>query len=210
MGLKDDPHKAELRKAGWHSRGYLPHFDGRPVPQFITLHLGDSVPKQVIDKWRAELRVLKDEEQKRLLRFRIEKYLDQGYGSCFLKDEQIAFMVQNALLKFDGVRYRLHAWVVMPNHLHLLMTRFDEFEIKNLMQAFKSYTAHQANKILGRKGEFWMDDYFDRWTRDERHFRATVRYIENNPVKAGLCAKPEEWPFCSAWFRARKKKLVSE
>ncbi|HLA09915.1 MAG TPA: transposase [Pyrinomonadaceae bacterium] len=144
------------------------------------------------------------------MRFRIEKYLDQGYGSCFLKDEQIAFMVQNALLKFDGVRYRLHAWVVMPNHLHLLMTRFDEFEIKNLMQAFKSYTAHQANKILGRKGEFWMDDYFDRWTRDERHFRATVRYIENNPVKAGLCAKPEEWPFCSAWFRARKKKLVSE
>jgi len=117
----------------------------------------------------------------------------------------VATMVQNSLLKFDGIRYTLFSWVVMPNHVHSLQTRFEGLELSDLMQAFKSYTAHEANRILQRKGKFWMDDYFDRYMRDSQHFRNTVQYIENNPVKAGLCARPEDWPFSSAWFRKHIK-----
>jgi REP element-mobilizing transposase RayT len=87
-------------------------------------------------------------------------------------------MVQNSLLKFDGLRYRLFAWVVMPNHVHSLMTRFEDSELKDLLHSHKSYTAHEANKILQRTGKFWIDDYFDRYIRNEKHFRKTIEYIE--------------------------------
>jgi REP element-mobilizing transposase RayT len=75
--------------------------------------------------------------------------------------------------------------------------------LKELLHSLKSYTAHEANKILARQGKFWIDDYFDRYIRNEKHFYKTVEYIENNPVKAGLCQKPSDWPFSSAWFRER-------
>jgi len=114
-------------------------------------------------------------------------------------------MVQNSLLKFDGSRYRLFAWVVMPNHVHTLMTRFESYELKDLLHSHKSYTAHEANKILQRTGKFWIDDYFDRYARNEKHFYKTIEYIENNPVKAGLCEKPEDWPFSSARWREGKE-----
>jgi REP element-mobilizing transposase RayT len=113
-------------------------------------------------------------------------------------------MVQNVLLRSDGEEYRLSAWVVMPNHIHLLATRFENHTLADIMQSLKSITSHKANRILKRTGQFWMLDYFDRYIRNAEHFASTVRYIENNPVKARLCARPEDWPFSSAWFRARK------
>jgi REP element-mobilizing transposase RayT len=201
MGLFDDRHQKELRAAGWHSRGYLPHFDGIAIPQFITIHLADSIPRKVIHRWKQELKSLKYEQERILLQRRIEKYLDQGYGEALLKDMRVATMVQNSLLKFDGTRYRLFAWVVMPNHVHSLLTRFENLELKDILHSIKSYTSHEANKILGRTGQFWMEDYFDRYMRNQQHFRKTVQYIENNPVKARLCKKPSDWPFSSAWFK---------
>ena len=201
MSLKNSSHQAELREAGWHTRGYLPHFDGRAIPQFITLHLGDSIPTKVIDRWQRELKELSDEEAKIVLHRRIEKYLDQGYGECYLGNGAIANMVQQSLLKYDGLRYNLFSWVVMPNHSHSMFTRAEDWKLETLLKNHKSYTAHEANKILGRKGKFWTDEYFDRYIRTTEHFLNTVRYIENNPVKAGLCEKPEDWPFSSAWFR---------
>jgi REP element-mobilizing transposase RayT len=72
------------------------------------------------------------------------------------------------------------------------------------MKDMKSFTSHEANKILGRRGQFWMEEYFDRYIRDAKHFSNAIAYIENNPVKAGLCARPEEWPFSSAWWRVRR------
>jgi len=206
MSLTNASHKEELRAAGWRSRGYLPHFDGRAIPQFITLRLADSIPKKVIQSWEQELRHLDDEQDRILLQKRIERYLDQGYGNAFLGDTGVAKIVQDSLLKFDGVRYNLFSWVVMPNHSHSLLTRFDDWELAQLMHSHKSYTAHEANKLLNRTGQFWMDEYFDRYIRDAEHFRNTVRYIENNPVKAGLCSKPSDWPFSSAWFREHGKK----
>jgi REP element-mobilizing transposase RayT len=205
MALFKDRHQKELREAGWHSRGYLPHFDGRPMPQFITFHLAGSLPKKVIQRWREELKPLKYEQERIVLQRRIEKYLDHGYGDAFLKLPQVARMVQNSLLKFDGVRYRLFAWVVMPNHVHSLLTRFEEFELSDILHSLKSFTSHEANKILHRRGQFWIEDYFDRYIRDQKHFEKTIKYIENNPVKAGLCIEPGDWPYSSARFRKRKR-----
>src|SRR2546427_11247177 len=113
----------DLREAGWHSRGYIPHFDGRELPQFITHHLADSMPRSVLARWKQELAQTPLDESTIILQRRIERYLDQGYGNAWLKDHLIANMVQNSLLHFDGTRYKLLAWVVMPNHVHFLLTR---------------------------------------------------------------------------------------
>ena len=202
MSLSNSRHKSELREAGWHSRGYLPHFDGREVSQFVSLHLFDSVPASVIRNWKRQLN-LSNSADRILLQRRIERYLDQGYGQAFMKEPRIASTVQDVLLRSDGESYRLSAWVIMPNHIHMLATRFAQYTLAEIMQSLKSIASHKANRILGRAGEFWMPDYFDRYIRNQEHFFKAVRYIENNPVKAGLCKRPEDWPFSSAWFRAR-------
>ena len=88
------------------------------------------------------------------------KVFRYGYGQAFLKDKHVANMVQNSLLKFDGLRYRLFAWVVMPNHVHSLMTRFGDYELKELLHSHKSYMAHEANKIIQRTGKFWFRGLF--------------------------------------------------
>ncbi len=201
MTLDQDPHKSELRAAGWHSRGYLPHFDGRALPQFISNHLADSVPSAVIERWRQELDTNHSNRDKLLLQSRIERYADQGYGKAFLRDNRLAEMVQETLLNDDGKKYRLSAWVVMPNHVHLLAARFEDEILADIMQVFKSVTSHKANKALRRSGQFWMLDYFDRYIRNAKHYKKTIEYIENNPVKARLCARPEDYRFSSAWFR---------
>jgi REP element-mobilizing transposase RayT len=152
MTLANDKHQEKLRAAGWHSRGYLPHFDGIAIPQFITIHLVDSLPKKVLQTWRRELQKGESERERIILQRRIEKYLDQGFGNAFLKDDRIATLVQNSLLKFDGIRYRLFAWVVMPNHVHTLFTRFENYKIKKILHSLKSYTAHESNEILAERG----------------------------------------------------------
>ena len=130
MSLNSDRHQDELRAAGWHSRGYLPHFDGIDLPQFITSQLADSMPRKVVERWQRELESVEDEQQRLLLMRRVERYLDQGYGELLLKDTRVANMVQNSLLKFDGLRYNLFAWGVMPNHVHALMKRFEKIQVE--------------------------------------------------------------------------------
>jgi REP element-mobilizing transposase RayT len=182
-----------------HTRGYIPHLDPGECTQFITFRLADSMPQAVLEKWRLDLK--SGEITDAGFRKRIETYLDQNYGARWLSDPRIALLVQNALLNLDGTLYRLIAWVIMPNHLHMLIQTMSGHAISDIMQSIKSFTAHEANKMLGRKGHFWFKEYFDRYVRDDRHFQATVRYIEENPVKARLCKKPEDWKFSSAGYR---------
>ena len=197
----------ELKDAGWHSRGYLPHFDGGEIAQTVNLRLGDSLPKAVIERWKKELKQVGNDIDG-ILRKRIEHYLDQGYGSCALRDERVATIVQNSLLRFDGERYRLSAWGVMPNHVHMLITPCESWSLWEILKSMKSFTSREANKLLKRRGRFWMEDYFDRYVRDRKHLKSAIAYIENNPVKAGLCKRPEDWPFSSAYFRARNALLL--
>jgi len=127
--------------------------------------------------------------------------LDKGDGAVWLKNSAVAEIVQNSLLFFDGQRYSLHAWVIMPNHVHVLFTPMDDWTLTKIIHSWKSFSAREANKILGRVGEFWQREYFDRAIRNEQGFNSAVAYIENNPVKAGLCQVAEEWLFGSAVCR---------
>ena len=184
---------------GWYSRGYLPHFDDSLKTQFITCRLYDSLPQKTLERFRTELAAKKVEDIDREVMLLIEKFLDSGYGECFLKKREVAEIVRDSLQKFGGERYKLIAWVIMPNHIHLLLKPLNDWTIEKIMQSFKSFTASEANKFLDRGGKFWMREYFDRYIRDTEHFEKAFRYIENNPVKAGFCKKPEEWEFSSAY-----------
>ena len=133
------------------------------------------------------------------MRRRIEKYLDKGYGECHLKKRPIAEIVRDSLFFNDGKTYSLKSWVIMPNHIHVLLRQSEGVELAEITQAFKSYTAHMANKFLGRRGEFWQAEVFDRYIRDDRHYTNVINYIESNPVKAKLCDNKEDWEFGSAW-----------
>lgn len=183
----------------WHSRGYLPHFDKDGYTQFITFRLADSVPQAVLENWRDDLE--RDEITDADFRRRVEYYLDQNYGDGSLRIPAIANLVQETLLKWDGERYRLISWVIMPNHGHILLSPFDGISLSDIMHSIKSFTAHIANNILDRKGQFWAKEYFDRYIRDQRHFASTIKYIEQNPVNARLCRTPDEWPWGSAYFK---------
>jgi REP element-mobilizing transposase RayT len=127
----------------------------------------------------AELR-----EIDKILRERAEEYLDQSSGACWMRDSRIADLVANAVMHFDESRYLLFAWSVMPNHVHVV---FDAYErIDRILHSWKSFTAKEANRLLPRRGEFWQQDYFDRTIRNSEEFARMVRYVAENPLKAGL------------------------
>ena len=185
----------------WHNRGYLPHFEGGAIPQTITFRLQDSLPAALQATWASEMAHLPEAEQRSQKRQRIEAALDSGYGSCLLANPDVAGLVVNSLKYFDGERYHLHAWCVMPNHVHVLVTPLGHYTLSSIIHSWKSHTANRVNKRQGRRGAVWMQEYFDRAVRDERHFIMAVEYIENNPVKAGLCAQAADWAWSSAGQR---------
>ena len=180
----------------YHRTG-LPHFEAGEVPQHICFRLADSLPQSLLREWEEELQRLPGTEQQNERRQRIEAALDQGHGACWLQRPEIATLVREALRHFEGERYRVHGWVIMPNHVHVLITPLGEHSLSGVVHSWKSYTATQANKLLGRSGPFWHADYFDRFMRDEDHFVATLEYIHLNPVKASLCADPSAWEWTS-------------
>ncbi len=197
------PHPPEHKE--WFSRGYLPHFDVPDLLQSITFRLADSLPQEALDEMARELAAHAETQRQTERERRIATYLDAGHGACWLKDPRVAALVENALLHFDGQRYRLLAWCVMPNHVHALVETKDGFPLSEIVHSWKSFTANEANKILDRKGEFWQREYHDRFIRDDDHYRNAVVYIESNPVKAGLAKSAEAWRYSSAWSYEEKK-----
>jgi REP element-mobilizing transposase RayT len=154
-----------------------------------------------MERWRRELENEENHIRERQLRERAERYLDGGYGKRWRNAPEAARIVQETLLLHDKKKYELYAWVVMPNHGHVLYKPMTGHSLSEIQHSIKSYTASAINKLLERKGKFWQAEAFDRFIRDSRHFANTVAYIENNPVKARLCERPEGWPFSSAFYR---------
>jgi REP element-mobilizing transposase RayT len=168
----------------------LPHWQQGQALQFVTLRLSDALPRSLLDDWRAE----RDEwlaehpkpwspeihaEYHRRFSRRIEKWLDQGMGSCLFADSGARTVLAETLMRFQGERVQHHAWVIMPNHLHLLFS--PRVPQEKLIQAWKSHSA----RTLGR-GPIWQRDYFDTVIRDWDHLQNVVRYIRRNPTKAKL------------------------
>ncbi len=184
--------KGSKEEFGWYKPRNLPHLDADGFCQFVTFRLHDSMPREVIEKWRVEAT---DEVA---FRKRVEQYLDAGHGECWLRRPDVAAAVESTLLFYDKKHYDLHAWVIMLNHVHVLFTTYAGVHLPDILRSIKSYSASAANKLIGRTGQFWQHDSFDRYIRNVRHYQAIVRYIEMNPVRAGLCTRAEEWPFSSA------------
>ena len=230
---RDGPGNAELQLGnvgdegnhlGWHSRGYLPHCDAMGLIQHITFHLADSLPKSALENLERSIAEMPDDEKKRQRRQRYQAMLDAGHGDCVLHQPEAAKTVEGALLHFDGERYRLLAWVIMPNHVHVLVEPLPGFSVGRIVQSWKSFTARRINLMMsavpegpecragarrsqgrpsrGRRSQpLWQRDYWDRFIRHERHLLTAMRYIEENPVTARLAAAAEAWPWGSARHR---------
>jgi REP element-mobilizing transposase RayT len=171
----------------------LPHWQQGEAWIFVTWRLADSLPLSKIRQWKNEKEIFFknnpepwDEEihiaYRKQFTDEIESWLDQGIGDCHLKSQAVREIVSAALHHFDGDRYKIDSYVVMPNHVHLLFQIIDPHKLPDIMRSVKSFSAKQANKALQREGTFWQRDYYDRLIRSPKHFHWARRYIEKNPI----------------------------
>ena len=200
MNSQNPPAKSPATFRGWHKRSHLPHFDHPSLVQVVTFRLGDSVPKEAHERLERELLVLPKDHREAERRLCIETLLDAGSGECLLARSECAQIVAEVLLHQQG--YHLAAWVIMPNHVHALV-HVDQ-PLARIVQAWKSISSKRLNCLLGRQGlgrqgARWQSDYWDRYIRDEEHFRAVKNYIEQNPVAAGLVPTSGLWRWSSAY-----------
>jgi REP element-mobilizing transposase RayT len=117
---------------------------------------------------------------------RLQDWLDNGYGSCVLADPDIRQIVEDCLLRFHNKRFWLHAAAIMPNHVHLLLEPLPGYMLFSLLKGIKGASAHRANLKLGKTGAFWLDESYDHIVRSEEQYQYLLRYIAENPTKAGL------------------------
>jgi len=190
------------RHKEWYSRGYLPHFDHTDVVQMITFRLADALPHDKLDQLKGMIGKQKEKDAER--RKEIEVYLDAGYGTCPLRESRIGSMVEDSLLHFDGQGYRL---IEMGRHAKpcaLACRSLLRMAATGSAKVMEVIYLSRANRILGRSGQFWQEDYFDRFIRDMKHFESAKQYIRENPVTAGLVKLPEDWPYSSASWTNRE------
>jgi len=172
-------------------RRRLPHWEMEGGNYFVTFRLAGSIPADVLEQAKAEADgKLTPAARKQHLRRWLEQYLDQD-REALLRNPQCAQVVQDCLLFWHTKRYRLIAWCVMPNHVHVVMRVLPTSSLEAITHTWKSFTAHEINTLLGQGGAVWQREYFDRLLRNEEELAKTVRYVLNNPVKAGL----RDWKF---------------
>jgi len=195
------------------SRRYLPHWETNHAIYFVTFRLADSLPRKLVAQLGKEREAIRmasragtatPADVARLQRLRAilqkaERCLDGGLGACHLREVRVARIVSQALCRFDGDRYRLIAWSVMPNHVHVVFSPIRGHKLEAILHSWKSYTANAANRILARTGHFWQREYFDHLVRNEPSLQKIVRYVLENPSRAGLRDWP--WTFCTAGFQ---------
>ena len=191
------------------TRRALPHWYQTGVTYFVTFRTADSMPAEVIDEWRAnrdqwlraqgldaddptwKLRLLHlprelQSEYSRKFNGEFHRLLDSGHGECLLRHPDVREVVVSALKYFDGQRYHLAAFVVMPNHVHLLLGLIGDNTTTGICYSWKKFTATRINRLLRRTGHFWQGESFDHIVRSPEQFDYLVRYIANNPAKAAL------------------------
>jgi putative transposase len=202
-------------------RRNLPHIQPVGADLFVTFRLADSLPQKVL-AWMAEERRWREEIQSRINKpsqhvtslarrhFAVlEKYLDNfTTGPTWLAEPPVADLVTEALHHRDGRVYRLDAFSIMPNHVHSvfmpLMRDENPYSLSSIMHSLKRHTAQQANQVLGRSGMFWAHESFDHYIRDGAERRRIIEYVLQNPVKAGLVERWEDW----RWNYVRTELLV--
>ncbi len=178
-------------------RGRLPHWEKEEGLYFITFHLADSLPRKVLEKLTERQRVLLTAkrmgahllpDQETLIEEfsprKLEAYFDRGIGSCALRDARVAELVADALRLWHGKRYRLIAWCVMPNHVHVIFRLMAGERLAGRAAELEIVHGWEWRSILGRTGAFWQREYYDRLIRGEGELDRAVRYVTNNPESA--------------------------
>jgi putative transposase len=194
---------------------HLPHINPSGATFFVTFRLYGSLPLSVQRRLQQEQQALEqtvdlieDENERIVERYRLAKLYfgrwDSALDGCqtgpaWLKDASVAAMLVDAFHYRHTQVYTLHAFCIMPNHVHMLYTPLPSEEgyytLAKIMQSLKGYTARQANKMLSQQGSFWQDESYDHYVRNDDEYRRIVHYIRYNPVKAKLVNEPEEWPW---------------
>jgi putative transposase len=176
-------------------RRNLPHWLPEGKTLFITWRLYGSLPRTVEAPGGRRTAISGNNQFKE-----VDKALDRAdFGPTWLKAPKVAACVVGTLLRGSTElhHYVLHAFVVMANHVHVLLT--PRTDVRRLMKSIKGVTAREANRVLERTGKpFWQDESFDHWVRNEIEFNQFREYIEQNPVTAGLVERPGDWPWSSA------------
>jgi putative transposase len=180
-------------------RRHLPHWRQTGATYFVTFRLADSLPAGKLSELRADRECwLKgcpepsDEQfEAHMLEHmkKGEKWLDQGYGGCVLKQDGVSEMVEGCLRYFEGERYRLFSAVIMSNHIHICVRPLGKWGLDHILKGWKSVSSRNIGRSLGTRGELWQQESFDRIVRDTGHLRKVVTYIEANPEKAGVSAR---------------------
>ncbi len=179
---------------------HLPHWQQGSAVQFVTWRLVDSVPLEKLDLWKHEKDIWlkqhpepwnENTEKAYYEKFvkRLEDWLDAGMGACILRAERNRSIVEDAIMHFNGQRYDIWAFVIMPNHVHALFSLHPDYILQQILHSWKSYTAKALNRHLSKSGAVWQEDYWDRLIRNESHFLRCIRYICNNPKSTRLSAK---------------------
>jgi REP element-mobilizing transposase RayT len=188
----------EIQKHG----AKLPHWEQTGATYFITFRLGDSIPQSQLKAWKEERshwisrhpepwNESEEAEYHRRFSAGIDRLLDQGNGSCLLRSPAVAACLSEVLTHSHNKLYFMHAFVIMPNHVHLLVSLADEASLAEKVKIWKGVSANRINRIVRREGDLWQKNYFDRIVRDHGHFVRVARYIRLNPKKAML--KPDEF-----------------
>jgi REP element-mobilizing transposase RayT len=175
----------------------LPHWRQEGATYFATFRLGDSLPREKLDALRAEredwLRrhppprsVTLLQRFQALFSARIEEFLATGCGACWLRRAEMQDVVAGALRHFHGDRYSLGAYVIMPNHVHALVTPYVGWNLSDILHSWKSFTANQINRAVNRQGRLWQEETYDHIVRDAEELAACEQYIRDNPAKAAL------------------------
>jgi len=191
MGFLNPHNEIDMHK------NHLPHWQQDSVFLFVTWRLADALPNEKMGQWIEQKEAwLKHhpkpwdektgEEYYRRFSQQLDEWLEEGHGSCALKNSAASQIVVDALHHFDGERYGLDSFVVMPNHIHVLFCPSDGHKLADIVQSWKGFTAREISKQLGTKGVLWQEDYWDRLIRNEPHFQKCREYIRTNPEKAKL------------------------
>ena len=176
---------------GIHQRGYLPHLKAEGGIYAVTFRLHDSLPADLL----AQMADLAVSEKNTAL----EAYLNAGHGECLLAQPAIAEVLKQVLLAKHSQDYYLHAWVIMPNHVHLLIEPLSNCVLSDILQAIKSISAHHANPLLVSEGTFWQRESYDHLVCNEGDFNHALDYIVQNPVKANLVKLGHAYTYSSAF-----------
>ena len=179
----------------------LPHWEMPDAVYFVTFRLADSIPREVWTAYRDEVdglerrlaaarseveRFAVEREIVRLYCRRMDACPDTCLGGCAIRQPRIATLVAGALKHFEGERYELFGWVLLPNHVHALVRPFDGHELEQVLHSWKSFTGNRANEMLGRSGPFWQREYFDHIVRSDEDLLRFAGYLRKNPGKSGL------------------------